>query len=101
MTLKKHTTAPLFLLCQLLFNKSKYLQNGGKNYEYDPAASFIDIVVKKNVKKAIGRTLKMLQLLITISLTVERVVNKYTTSNLSQYKLAILPCHSLIIVSNN
>ena len=43
----------------------------------------------------------MLQLLITISLTVERVVNKYTTSNLPQYKLEILPCHSLIIVSNN
>ena len=33
------------------------------------------MVVKKNVKKAIGRTLKMLQLLFTISLTVGGVVN--------------------------
>ena len=57
------------------------------------------MVLKKNIKKAIERTLKMLQLLFT--LTVGRVVNKYTTGNLSQYKLEILPCHLLIIVSNN
>lgn len=98
---EKHTTVPFFLLCQLSFNKSKYLQNGGKNYEYDSTASFVDMVVKKNVKKAIGRTLKMLQLLFTISLTAGGVVNQYTTSNLSQYKLEILPCHLLKIVSNN
>lgn len=47
------------------------------------------MVVKKNIKKAIGRTLKLLQLLFTVSLMVGRVVNKYTTSNLSQYKLEI------------
>lgn len=100
-TLKNIPDGPLFLLCQLSFNKSKYLQNGGKNYEYDSTASFVDMVVKKNVKKAIGRTLKMLQLLFTISLTAGGVVNQYTTSNLSQYKLEILPCHLLKIVSNN
>lgn len=52
MTLNKHTTAPFLSLCQLSFNKSKYLQNGGKNYEYDPIASFVDMVVKKNVEIA-------------------------------------------------
>ena len=88
MTLKNIPRPPFFFR-QLSFNKSKYLQNGCKNYEYDPIASFVDMVVKKNIKKAIGRTLKLLQLLFTVSLMVGRVVNKYTTSNLSQYKLEI------------